>query len=75
MIAYRVITPTLKLADPTTAKIASGLYTDYITTDPKIPADAVYAASLDEQGNVTILVGKAALCPVDHTFAGWPIPA
>lgn len=51
-------------------------FVDYFTSNLVPPGAALYAALLDANGNVTVLVPTAgSYTPkIPHTFAGWPTP-
>lgn len=66
--------------DPNTQITAVGAtalsFVDYFTTNLVPPAQALYAAQIDANGNVTEIISKqAGYTPkIPHTFLGWPIP-
>lgn len=59
--------------------ISRGANLDYITEDrtedKPVPAAALYAARMNERGQISVVRGRQAALTPDHTFLGWPIPA
>lgn len=58
--------------------IIRGDNVDYITDDPSgnkpIPVGALYAARMNDRGQVTRARAKHASLDPDHTYLGWPVP-
>ena len=82
----RVIIPAAILTETAKAQggiadniITRGANVDYIVDDPNgnkaVPVGALYAARMDKDGKITVVVPKSVLLTADHTFVGWPIPA
>lgn len=80
----RVVIPTASLTESSKEDggqahniIARGTFSDYITDDVSenkaIPAAAVYAARMNDRGQITVIRGRQAGYTPDHTYAGWPI--
>ena len=78
----RIVIPLADLTEPLDTLqgiVTRGLNADYIIEDRNgnraIPLSALYAARMNERGQVTVARVKNALLEPDHTFLGWPIPA
>jgi hypothetical protein len=82
----RVVIPTANLTETRKEDggqahniIVRGLNSDYITDDPNgnksVPVQAVYAARMNDRGQITVVRARQAGFTPTHTYAGWPIPA
>jgi hypothetical protein len=82
----RVVIPTASLTETIRelggeahSIIVRGLNSDYITDDERgnkaVPAAALYAARMNERGQVTVVRARQAGITQEHTYLGWPIPA